>query len=79
MPVNIFLADPSDLRRWIFPKHDDDGTSDFESDSNAGLGLQLALGKEWMVTDNIGLSVALSAGSSGDLGRGSRRISITTT
>lgn len=62
MPVNIFLSGSIGLTAMdLSGDTDDDGTSDFESDSNAGLGLQLALGKEWMVTDNIGLGVALSA------------------
>jgi hypothetical protein len=58
MPANVYLSGALVITQLSFDDHTNDSFSD-NSFTDPGLGIDLTVGKEWFVSDNWGLGVAL--------------------
>ena len=66
LPINVFLSGSIGLASFNLQDNGDDGN--IEGSTEEGLGFQVAVGKEWWVSDNwgLGVSAAFTYGSAED-------------
>ena len=66
LPINVFLSGSIGLASFILQDNGDDGN--IEGSTEEGLGFQVAVGKEWWVSDiwGLGVSAAFTYGSAED-------------